>query len=404
MPLVKPALPSRPSPTGNTQQEPRLPVFAHCTRTTFTSDHSDWYHITSPTPFPDVDICSTCYNATFRDTPYARCLSKAGPKPPGTGTKCDLSSRWNRTATLWLFSQNHPDLDLLGRVALMPADEDGACPNLDLEDEVVQKGGKGVVTRTWYCIYDGVAAEYVEELTVCSACVVRVDAIFPGLKGLFRPILGGIKVQATCDFITAPNDNDGRRGEVYMDRLIEAEQETLKTGRLDIRPLVAYFRKWAPIPVCVRSDPVKPGVEYYTFPTSIPGFAACQECYTTHVLPLLESPNPPIVLKEMGLKTSPQGFVCDLYSPRLQSWFTEACQSYNLDAYKQKLMAREAKAQEVNVRLGQLKLQYQQAKSQARLYDMQMHAAQSAERVRAMGWNSSAYYAPPVSVKTFLCF
>lgn len=64
-------------------------------------------------------------------------------------------------------------------------------------------------------------------------------------------------------------------------------------------------------------------------------------------------------------------------------------------------MGREAKAQEVNLRLGQLKLQYQQAQSQARLYDMQMHAAQSAERVRAMGWNSSAYYAPPVSVLSF---
>ena len=103
MPLVKPALPPRPSSTAtaSSQQEVRLPVFAHCTRTTFTADHDDWYHITSPKAFPDVDICSTCYNATFLNTPYARCLTKAGPKPKGTGTKCDLSDRWNRTATLW---------------------------------------------------------------------------------------------------------------------------------------------------------------------------------------------------------------------------------------------------------------------------------------------------------------
>ena len=257
------------------------------------------------------------------------------------------------------------------------------------------------MTRTWYCIYDTATASHIEDLTVCSACVFRINTIFPGLKGLFRPILGGQKVQATCDFITAQNDNDGRRGELYLDKLIEVEQETLKTGRLDTRPLVAYFRKWAPIPVCLKSDPVPAGVEYYTFPTSMPSYAACQECYTTHVLPLLSSPNPPLILKELKPHTSPQGFVCDLYSPRLQSWFTEAVQSYNLEAYKEKLMGREAKAQEVNLRLGQLKLQYQQAQSQARLYDMQMHAAQSAERVRAMGWNSSAYYAPPVSVLSF---
>ena len=398
MPLVKPALPPRPSSTAtaSSQQEVRLPVFAHCTRTTFTADHDDWYHITSPKAFPDVDICSTCYNATFRDTPYARCLSKAGPKPKGTGTKCDLSDRWNRTATLWLFSQNHPDLDLLGRVALHPPDEDGPCPNLNTEDQVVQKGGKPAVTRTWYCIYDTATASHIEDLTVCSACVFRINAIFPSLRGLFRPILGGEKVQATCDFITAQNDNDGRRGELYLDKLIEAEQATLQTGRPDTRPLVAHFRKWAPIPVCLKADPVPAGVAYYTFPTSMPSYAACQECYTVHVLPLLSSPNPPLILKELNLHTSPQGFVCDLYSPRLQGWFAEAAQSYNMEVYREKLMGREAKAREVNVRLGQLKVQYQQAQSQARLYDMQMHAAQSAERVRAMGWNSSAYYAPPL--------
>lgn len=396
MPLVKPAPPSVPTSTGNSLQEPQLPTFAQCPRSTFTQDHDDWYHITSPQAFPDVDICSTCYNTTFRDTPYARCLSKAGPKPKGLSTRCDLSDRWNRTATLWLFSQNKPDLDLLGRVALMAPDEDGACPNLNLDDPIVQKGGKPAVTRTWYCIYDTATASHVEDLTVCSACVGRINTIFPSLNGIFRPILAGKKVQATCDFVTAQNDNDGRRGEHYLDQLIKAEQETLKTGRIDTRQLVAYFKKWAPIPVCIKGDPVPQGVPYYTFPTSMPTYAACQECYTTHILPLLSSAKPPIILQEMKPHTSPQGFICDLYSPRLQTWFHEALKSYNMPAYKQKLTEREAKAQEVTLRLGQLQLRHEQLSSQARLYSMQMQAAQTAERVRAMQWNSSAYHAPPL--------
>lgn len=325
-------------------------------------------------------------------------MTKAGLKAEGMATKCDLSDRWNRAATFWLYSQNKPDLGLLGRVATLPPDEDGACPNLHGEDPLTQKGGKPAVTRTWYCIYDPATMSLVEDLTVCSACVARIDTLFPNLKGTFRPVSGGAKVQATCDFLTAQNENDGRRGEYYLDRFMDAEKQVLKTGTRDVRPIINYIRKWASIPVCVKSDHVPQGATSYTFPTSIPNYAACEECYTQHILPLLESTSPPTILKEMCATVSPTGFVCDLYSPRLQQWFKEACASYNLNAYKQKLTEREAKMQEFNLKLEQLKLQYQQFDRQAQMYRMQMQTAQNMERVRALQFSTSAYYAPPVSV------
>jgi hypothetical protein len=336
MPLVKPNLPPRSSSSAD-QQKRQLPVLAPCPRSTFATGHTDWYNITTPKTFAGVDICPSCYNATFRDTPYARCLTKAPPKSKDMATRCDHSERWNRAATFWLFSQGAPDLNLLGTVAALPPDEDGYCPNINMHFPEPQQEDRPTATRTWYCLVDPANGSLIEDLTACSACVARVNAIFPSLRGIFRPVANGQKVQATCDLLTAKNG--GNRGEHYFDKMLEAAQQHLETGTLDTRPLANYVKKWAPIPVCMKAESTLPGTKSWTFPTSIPNYAACEECYTYHVLPLLESDNPPTILKEMKQNVYPSGFVCDLYSPRLVQWFKDACASYNLETYKQRYPA-----------------------------------------------------------------
>ncbi|KAJ4340009.1 hypothetical protein N0V95_007619 [Ascochyta clinopodiicola] len=278
----------------------------------------------------------------------------------------------------------------------MSRDEEGVCPNLNLKDASVevQKKGKPTETRTWYCLSDPANGSLIEDLTVCSDCIARFHHIFPCLRRIFQPVANGQKLQATCDLLTARDI--GTRGEEYVNQLIKAALETQETRTRDTRSLAEYVKKWAPIPVCVKTEPVPPGAPAYTFPQSIPNFAACQECYTKHVLPLLESSTPPIVLKEMESRVPPRGFICDLYSPRLLQYFNDACASYNLDAYKQRLLTREAKTQEYNVKLQQMKLQHQQFERQVRMYNVQMHTEQSSARIRSMQWSTSSYYAPPV--------
>jgi hypothetical protein len=335
MPLVKPSLPPRPS-SGSTaeQQKGQPPVLAPCPRSTFATGQTDWYNITTPKTFEGVDICPSCYNATFRNTPYARCLTRAPPKHKDVATRCDHSESWNRAATFWLFSQGAPDLNLLGTVAALPPDEDGYCPNISMHYPEPQREDRPTATRTWYCLTDPTTGALIEDLTVCSACVARMNVIFPSLRGIFRSVANGQKVQATCDLLTAKNN--GNRGDNYFDKLMETAKQHLETGNLDTLPLANYVKKWAPIPICVRGESTAPGTKSWTFPTSIPNYAACEECYTYHILPLLESDNPPSILKEMKPNTYPNGFVCDLYSPRLIQWFKDAVASYNLETYKQR--------------------------------------------------------------------
>src|SRR5690242_12281014 len=206
MPLVRPSLPPKSSPVVDHQTQ-QVPKFAPCPRTAFTTEHTRWYHITTPHAFSNLDICHSCYETTFFNTPYKRCFYEVPPKPKNTATKCDFSDRWNRIATTWLFLRNAPDLTLLGHVAEMQAGEDGPCPNLNSEDPVVRKGGKPAEARTWFCLMDQESGSLVDDLTVCSYCIDRFNLIFQPLINIFQPVAAGAKVEATCDLLTAQNEN-----------------------------------------------------------------------------------------------------------------------------------------------------------------------------------------------------
>lgn len=396
MPLVKPSLPPRPSSSVD-QQNGHVPTFALCPRRNFATEEANWFHITAPTPFPGVDICEQCYNTSIKNTRYAQCVSKAPSKPTNTATRCDFSDDWNRVAYVWLCSQRAPDLTLLGSTASLPHDE--VCPNLNLEDPAaeVQKAGKPSATRTWYCLPDPATGALIDDLTVCPDCVARVYHIFPCLDRMFQPAANGQRLEGTCDLLTARDMVV--RGNEYISKIIDLASETMRTRTRDTRPLAEFLKKWAPIPVCVKGEVVPQGTAQYTFPQSMPSYAVCEECYVKHILPIFESGAPPLFLKELQRAQSAAGFICDLYSPRLQQYLKDACSSGSLESYKQQLFAREAKMQEYNVKLEQMNLSRQQFERQQRIYNMQMQMERSNETVRSMQWNASAYRAPPVCAR-----
>lgn len=392
MPLVQPP---QSTPTSSATLHPRrLPDLAQCPRPEFVAAHNDWLQITSPKAFPDFDICPDCYNTSFRGTRYGPCISKAALKPDNISTRCDFSDLWNRIAYAWLFTQNVPDLTLMGNVAGIQPDADGTCPNLNLEDLEVKKGGKPAVTRTWYCIHDPKSNSLVEDLTVCSDCVLHINLIFPCLSGIFTPVADGQKLLATCDLMMLGGGQ--ARCLDYLDRIIEVAEKTLQTGFRDVAPLVEYIKKWAPIPFCKKGG-IAGGEKRYSLPSIVPEFTVCEECYMRHIHPLYNrSPQPRILSQLQPSIPDTGGFTCDLYSTRLQQYFKEATDTNDLQGYRQKLVARNAKMQEVKIQLERMKQEYEQLKMQSEMHMSMMQIEQMSAMSSSLAWTTSSWSAPPV--------
>ncbi|KAF1944666.1 hypothetical protein EJ02DRAFT_452271 [Clathrospora elynae] len=395
MPLVRPPTQQSTSSSSVTAQTNGLPIFKPCPRSNFVAGHNDWLAVTSPKPFLDFDICPDCYNTSFHNTRYQACISPSPAKLENVGTKCDFSERWIRNAFAWLFIQCQPDLNLMGEVASIQRDEDGVCPNFNFEDPEVKKGGRPAVKRTWYCLQDPKTGTLVEELTACSDCVEHIKLIFPCLKSIFAPVADGQKLLATCDMMTI-GDGEARCLE-YFDSLASVAQATLETGTRDITPLIEYIKTWAPVPICQKGNAVA-GQKRYSLPTTIPEFTACEECYLKHIAPNLAMSPPPIIVSQLqyDMPATGAGFMCDLFSPRLQQYWKDAALTNDVATYRQKLIARNNKMQEINLQLGRMKQEYQQLKMQSEMHIQQCRIEQMRATTANMAWMSTGWIGPPI--------
>ncbi|KAI1668227.1 hypothetical protein L13192_07363 [Pyrenophora tritici-repentis] len=320
---------------------------------------------------------------------------RVGPaKPAGISCQCDFSLSWIRIAYIWLYRQGQPDLSLLGAVAGIQPDKDGICPNLNLEDAQVKQGGKPAVTRTWYCLRDPQSGAPVEELTACSHCVSNVSTIFPCLSRIFVPVANGQRLLATCDLMSLGDAQ--LRSLEYLDQIAKTAASTLDTKTRDLGPLVEYIRKWGPVPICRKGKEVF-NEKRYSLPTTVPEFTACEECYHRHILPLYsESPKPAFLshIKEEGVKEG--GFMCDLFSPRLQGYFNDAVRTNDTDTFRQKLMARNERMREIKMQLVRMKQECQQLKMQGNMHMSQMRIAQMQATSQSTSWMATGWIGPPI--------
>ncbi|KAF2034182.1 hypothetical protein EK21DRAFT_97654 [Setomelanomma holmii] len=389
MPLIRPLQPAATTPsTPQTEEFPTLPP---CPRPNHVGGHNDWLQITSPKAFPDCDVCPDCYNAAFRNTRYAACFStdlptsKSSrlPKPENVIVQCDFSEIWTRITYKWLFAQKAPNLNLMASLADVPRDEDGACLNLNLEDAEVKKGGKATATRRWYCLRDPTTNSLMEELTVCSDCVAHVNRIFPPLTGLFELL------------ITLGHGFD--RCMDYIDRIIETTQKTFATGIRNITPLAEYIRAWAVVSVCKKGASVI-GEYNYLLPSTIPGFTACEECYMKHIKPWLGKEPRPAVLSGLDRAVPPPGqfFMCDLFSPRSQQYFREACATDDLQTYRHRLAQRNDKMREIDMQLVRMKQQSQQLERQSESQMSMMRVEQMRASSRSTSYIGTGWIAPRI--------
>ena len=309
---------------------------------------------------------------------------------------------WIRIAYIWLYQRNQPDLSLLGAVAGIQPDKDGICTNLNLEDAQVKQGGKPEVTRTWYCLLDPETGVPVEELTVCSHCVSHISNIFPCLSGIFVAVENGQKLLATCDLMSLGDAQ--LRGLEYLDQITQTADATLETKTLNLSPLIEYIRKWGPVPVCAKGKGVF-NQKQYSLPTTVPEFTACEECYQKHILPLYsQSPRPALLSQIKAEEPKQGGFLCDLFSPRLQAYFKDAVRTNDTATFRQKLMARNEKMREMEIQLIRMRQECQMLKMQANTHMSQMRIAQMQASSASTRGMVSGWIMPPVSFLSFFFF
>ncbi|KAF2180333.1 hypothetical protein K469DRAFT_672760 [Zopfia rhizophila CBS 207.26] len=395
MPLVRPPPTSNTSSITSSQPTKQIPPFANCKRTQFEAGKNDWFQITAPHHYTNFDVCPDCFNSSIKPTAYARFFSPQPPKPEGVRTRCDFSDLWVRIAWAWLYSQGVPDLTLLGSITEMQ-DPEGSCPNLDSENEEVKKKQKPSATRTWYCLRDPRTGELVEDLTVCSHCILQIDTITPCLRGIFVPAAGGQKVAATCDLMVPYSERTIK----YLDQFIDVAEKTLKTGYRIVTPLTDYVKKWAPIPTCPKSTRIQ-GRKCWSMSSAVPEFTVCEECYIEHIQPALSKPSPALVFSQLSIQPQipPSGFHCQLSSPRLQQYWADACSTSDLALLRQKIMQRNTKSNEFTQKLEGMRMQYEQQKIQAKFHYDMMLMEQSSALNASLAWQIGGGWGGPTDFR-----
>jgi hypothetical protein len=289
----------------------------------------------------NFDICPDCFNTSIKPTPYARYVTPAPPKPDEVSTQCDFSSLWIRIAWAWLYTQNAPDLSLLGQVAEIQPTE-GQCPNLAQEPAQQDKGEKAPATRTWYCLIDPKTNSLVEDMTICSDCVSHIHTMLPALQGIFAPAVNGEKVLATCDLMLPKHERTTK----YIDQFLDTAEKAQEKGYRDVSGLVEYIKRWAPVPVCKKWEKVS-GEKAYGL-NGVPEWTICEECFMEHVRPLYDQiPQPHILRHITHPQIPPAGFSCQMYSARLRGYFADAVASGadDLSVLRQRVQARANKLQ-----------------------------------------------------------
>ncbi|KAL1795032.1 hypothetical protein ACET3X_006848 [Alternaria dauci] len=182
----------------------------------------------------------------------------------------------------------------------------------------------------------------------------------------------------------------------YVERIANVAESTLETRTRDITPLIDFVKKWGPVPVCQKGKLVT-GEKQYCLSSMASEFTACEECHLKHIEPLYSSTTQPTILLQLKAEEPhPNGFMCDLYSPRLQSYFTDACRTNDLLTFRQKIQARNNKLQELEMQLGRMKQEFQQLKMQENMHMNQMRIAQSQARMASTQWSVSGWIGPPI--------
>ncbi|KAF2131102.1 hypothetical protein P153DRAFT_286995 [Dothidotthia symphoricarpi CBS 119687] len=277
-----------------------------CPRSSPSSKYNDWYSLKG---YRNFDICPTCYEGAFADTPFDIHFSQARLYDRPTERLCDFSSPWMRLAWLLTIKQRRQSLQLLYALADI-ADGERPCPG-DREassDRI-----------NWYGIPDQRDGIHVANFAICSCDVRMIEAIFPTMRGYFTRLPPSHQpTKSLCSLRIA-----SRRFPKYLDLLVELDAEAQS---LALRPNIARFIQLARDSAfkgeCARDKAYlrKP----WHFIPALPELTVCEECYDDVVWPAMQTQKsslPRLFTKAIQLvpqEDTDVGSSCALYSPRMR--------------------------------------------------------------------------------------
>ncbi|KAF2470580.1 uncharacterized protein BDR25DRAFT_303661 [Lindgomyces ingoldianus] len=297
-----------------------------CPRSEPSTMHDDWYTLDN---CPNFDICPSCFERVFIDTPFAVFFKQARRYENPVERFCDFSSPWMRLAWLLTIKQQRKSPDLL--YALATITEFGEpCPK-DKE-----------VPGPWYGIVDQRDGSPVPNFTMCPCDFKQVEALFPSLRGYFIRIPSSDSLRNT----KAPTCSlriTSRRFPKYLDLLVELDAEAQLRGRSpNIERFILMARENAYKGECLKDKPTlrKP----WHFIPSLPEFTVCEECYDDVIWPAIKEKSRLAESFNRTIQLVPgediEGTSCCLYSTRMRRVWARALESDDFGYLKRKAIER----------------------------------------------------------------
>ncbi|KAJ4297563.1 hypothetical protein N0V90_005455 [Kalmusia sp. IMI 367209] len=306
-----------------------------CPRTEPSSKYNDWYTLQN---YPTFDLCPSCYEGVFADTPFSVYFSQTRQYERPIERYCDFSSPWMRLAWLLTIKQRRQSLDLLYNLASI-TELERQCPG-DRE--------LGTDHIAWFGISDPRDGIHVANFAICPCDLKMVETLFPSMIGYFTRLPASspyaIPTPYTCSLRIK-----SRRFPKYLDLLVELDAEAQLLGQHpNIHRFVQLARENAYKNECARDKQLlrKP----WHFITSLPEFTVCQECFDELIWPGITSTSghPPSTIPNLFNRTiqpvpgeDPEvGSSCCLYSPRMRKVWERSVQEEDFGYLKRKVLER----------------------------------------------------------------
>jgi hypothetical protein len=325
-------------PTATLSADRPLPT---CPRKEPTAKYNDWYSMENCSNF---DICPTCYEGVFADTPFAIYFAQYRRYERPIERFCDFSSVWIRLAWHLTIKQRRQSPDLIYALATI-AETDRSCPgDRELSTDRI----------TWYGIPDQRDGIHVANFAICPCDLKMMEALFPTIRGYFTRLPTSTSYIVPMSYTCSLRVNS-RRFPKYLELLMELDAEAQLLGqRPNINRFVQMARENAFKNECIRDKPLfrKP----WHYMPQLPEFTVCQECFQELIWPAIASsptsassyPSTPNTLPQLFNRTiqpvptedSEIGSSCYLYSPRMRSVWERAVQKEDFGYLKRKVLER----------------------------------------------------------------
>jgi hypothetical protein len=331
--------------------------FVPCPRSNYSGEHlNDWITFRD-SRYKNFDICPACFSASIALTRHAASFTRSARKALGGGYKCDFSGYWVRIAWAWIIANGERgDAHLLAEVTAVAGQEE-PCPN----DLAIAPTGtaKTEATRLWYTIaHPDNSGVLLDHFTICSFCVTSIYTIFPSVHtALPFARVSDTPGTGTCDILASSG-----RTTSYIEALMNAEstaQETESDADMDV--LKNFVFRFAGLAECAREEIAVGNV--YSIP-QLPVFRVCEECHEQYIRPNA-SAGSQIALSFGAPVYAAEGFVCQLYSERMQKLWLTAVANNNMNYLRYKVIERATQEAEITTEITALKEKFAMLKKQA---------------------------------------